>query len=203
MKLICLRVTILKLRSLYEYFQAYFEYPSTGNVRYGRAISDAMKITSEMMKLKSINPMIEYEKQKYSSQIAKNMLYKLLFKSKSEYKDPFNEIKYIETDICINKALLGNGRRELKIPLRCGIDIRKNTLILLVFSSKYKMEQEMGILKGLLLEFGTVYKELISVQKVAYWNLSKLEQEIMDFKNIIPVSKEKLIEAANKALNRK
>jgi hypothetical protein len=38
---------------------------------------------------------------------------------------------------------------------------------------------------------------------VAYWNLSKLDQESIDFKNVRPGSRENLINAANKALNRK
>jgi hypothetical protein len=156
-----------------------------------------------MMNIKSIQPVMEYEKYAYGSPISRQMLYKLLYTCKSKYKDPFNEIQYIDTDICINKVLLSNNRKELKIPLRCGFDVKRNTIIFLVFSSRYNMIQELEVLKGLLVEFGTLHQELVKAQKAVYWNLSKIDQESISFGGIKPASRDKLIHVANRILNTK
>lgn len=201
MILIHLKVTKLKLSSLYNYFQVYFDYPKSvgkASIAYAKAISDVMKVTNNMMVKKSIEPKTDYEKFKHHRIVAIKLLNNLHNYTISHYKNPFNEIRYISADICINKKLLKDGRIELKIPIKCGIDIKRNTIIFLAFSSKNNMKQEMEVFKGLLKEFDILNGTIPEIQTAAYWDLNKMTVEKLDYKSIEPVSRDKLIYAANK-----
>lgn len=188
----------MKLKSLYEYYREYFDYPKSNKKYYGRAVGEMSKIARNVMNTKSVAPLHSYLQGKYTNTITKEMIKKLFWLSVNSYDEPLKEIEYFYTLINIEKQYINSKHRGIQIPFECGIDYKKNELLMLIYSSSYNMELENSVLKGLINEFSLSNKIPIDISSVAYWNLSKGVIDKVDFKALKPVDKNSLIIAANK-----
>jgi hypothetical protein len=126
------------------------------------------------------------------------MLEKFAVLACTNYKNPFSDVSYFKTYVKIDRSDLTSNHRGIEIPIECGIDSKENKLIILVFSSRYNITEEVKALKGLFKEFKTDNLIPINISKVAYWNLSKGEEDVVDYENLIPAGKSLLIDAVNK-----
>jgi hypothetical protein len=190
----------MKLKSLYEYYRAYFDLPRSKNRYYGRAVGEMAKLTREVMKTKSTMPVYDYLQGKYINSITKDMIKKLLWLSINSYADPLKEIHYFYTLIDIDKSLINSRHRGIQIPFECGIDYSSNKIIILVYSSNYNIAMEISVLKGLINEFSLSNKIPMTISSVVYWNLSKGIIDQVDFDLLKPVDRVSLINAANKII---
>jgi hypothetical protein len=188
----------MKLKSLYEYYREFFDFPKSKNRYYGRAVGEMAKLTREVMKTKSTMPVHDYLQGRYSNAITKEMIKKLLWLSINCYAEPLKEISYFHTFIDIDKSLISSRHRGIQIPFECGIDYSNNKIIILVYASNYNIAMEVGVLKGLLNEFCLTNKIPISISRVVYWNLSKGHVDEVDYDILKPVDRISLINAANR-----
>jgi hypothetical protein len=190
----------MKLKSLYEYYREYFDFPKSSNRYYGRAVGEMSRLTREVMKTKSTETLHSYLQGKYCNSITKNMIKKLLWLSINCYADPLKEIDYFYTLIDIDKNLINSRHRGIQIPFECGIDYRNKKIIILVYGSNYNMAMEISVLKGLINEFNLSNKIPIVISSAAYWNLSKGIIDEVDFDILKPAERLSLISAANRII---
>ncbi|MCY6483896.1 hypothetical protein OW763_05985 [Clostridium aestuarii] len=190
--------------SLYKFLKAYNNDLKTSNNKYyGRAIGETYNVISKTFSKESIEPIDDYIRTVDTSgfrKISFDFLQTLKTIASSKYYDPLNQIQYLKTRINIGKELL-NGRKKLDVVLQCGIDISKNNLMILAFSSNYNLDLEASMLKGLLIEFPTEDKLFIDVKRIdrlTCWELSKGEENVIDFSIVQPTSRNLLIKTANR-----
>lgn len=188
----------MKLKSTYNFFKAYFNYPTTGNINYARAISETMEVIRATLAQKNLSPMQMYLHKPYSREIAKRMLLRLVPLSMLQYQDPFNELQYFNITADIDKSLITTSRRGIIVPIEGGYDNKKNKLIFLTFGSPSNMREEVRVIKGLIKEFVIAGAVPTNVKTVAYWDLSKGKETEIDYQTIQPVDKQSLIDAANR-----
>lgn len=188
----------MKLKSLYEYYREYFDYPRSTNRYYGRAVGEMAKIAREIMITKSISSIYKYLQGKYSNTITREMIKKLMWLSVNSYENPLKDIDYYYTLIDIDKSLIKSRHRGIQIPFECGIDYTKSNIIIPVYGSNYNISLESSVLKGLLKEFKLSNEFPLSISTIEYWNLSKGEIDKINFDILKPVERNNLILAANK-----
>jgi hypothetical protein len=188
----------MKLKSLYEYYREYFDFPKSKNRYYGRAVGEMVKLTREVMKKRSTMPVHDYLQGKYCNSITKEMIKKLLWLSINCYAEPFKEVVYFNTFIDIDKSLINSRHRGIQIPFECGIDYSNNRIIILVYASNYNIAMEVSVLKGLINEFYLTNKIPINISKVAYWNLGKGLVDEVDYDILKPVDRISLINTTNR-----
>lgn len=189
----------MNLKSLYEFQRAYFNYPTSGNVSYARAISDTMKVTRQVMLQKSISPIQKYLHFTYSRKVTKDMLLKLVTIAMRCYQDPFNEIQYFKILVSIDNSFINTHHRGINVPLEGGLDVKNNKLIILTFSKPDNMKNEIRVIKGLLREFPATVNLPINIKTIAYWDLSnKGKVSEIDYVSLQPVNRQSLIDAANR-----
>lgn len=188
----------MTLESLYRFFKVYFNYNTTGNVRFARAVADSMKVTGETMRLKNMSAIQNYLHGNYSNPIAKEMLHKLIYLSMKNYKDPFREIQYFETIINIDMSLLSTKRRGIKIPILGGYDYNNNKVIILTFGPANNMKKEIEVMKGLLKEFPSSGTYPQDIETIAYWDLTKGKAYEEEYASLQAVDRKSLLGAANR-----
>ncbi|GLC31680.1 hypothetical protein [Clostridium omnivorum] len=188
----------MKLKSTYSFFKAYFNYVTTGNINYARAISETMEVIRDTLEQKNLRPIQIYLHKPYSLKIAKEMLQRLVPLAMSQYQDPFNEIQYFNITADINKNLITTNHKGIDIPLEGGCDKKNNKLIFLTFSPPSNMREEVRVIKGLIKEFVVAGTSLTNIETVAYWDLSKGKIKEIEYQPLQPVDKQSLIDAANR-----
>ena len=188
----------MKLRSLYEFYRKYFNYPSTKNRLYGRAVSQTNMLVKECLQNKSIIPILQYHRGEYVNPITVKLINRLVELAEENYASFFNQIEYFETWVSIDKQYLNTRRRGIEIPIIGGIDRGSKTFIMLSYGSSLNLLEENRVLRGLLREFSVTKKWPVGIERVTYWNLSRGEIRELDTRIVFPVERDKLIEAANK-----
>lgn len=185
-------------KSLYIFLKAYFNYITTGNRIYARAISEAMVVIRDAMNKKTLTPIQVYLHKPFSLKITKGMLLRLVTVAMSQYQDPFNEIQYFRITAAIEKKLITTNHKEIIIPIEGGWDSKNNKLIILTFSQPSNMREEVRVIKGLIQEFVKEATYLSNIKTVVYWDLSKGKTAEIDYESLLPVDKQSLIDAANR-----
>lgn len=188
----------MKLKSLYEYYRAYFDYPRKNNRYYGRAVGEMSRISREVLKTRSTKPLYTYLQGRYCNSITKEMIKKLFWISINTYEEPLKEIFYFNTLVDINRNLITSRHRGIQIPIEFGIDYFNNEIIFLVYSSNYNISLEGSVLKGLFKEFNLLDRIPVEISTMTYWNISKGVVDKVDFDSLIPADRKSLINAANK-----
>ncbi|AQS05899.1 hypothetical protein [Clostridium beijerinckii] len=188
----------MTLKSLYTFFKAYFNYVTSGNRAYARAISEAMAVIRETLTKKTLNPIQIYLHKQFSFKLAKDMLQKAVSLAMSQYQDPFNEIQYFKITVTIDKSFITTNHKGINIPIEGGWDNKNNKLIIITFSQPSNMVDEVRVIKGLIKEFTIVGTLPANIKTVAYWDLSKGKITEIDYQVLQPVDKQSLINAANR-----
>jgi hypothetical protein len=188
----------MKLKSLYTFYKAYFNYATTGNINYAIAISDTMKVVRDILAQKSLNPMQMYLHKPYSREIAKGMLKRLVPLAMSLYRDPFKEIQYLNISACLDKSFIITNHKCIDIPLECGWDKKNSKLIFLTFGPPSNMREEVRVIKGLIKEFVMAGTVPTNIRTIAYWDLSKGKVTEIDYQPLLPIDKQSLVDAANR-----
>lgn len=187
----------MKLKSSYTFFKAYFNYTTTGNINYARAISEAMEVIKEVSQKKTLGPIQLYLHKRFALTLTKEMLKRLVSLAMSEYQDPFNEIQYFNVTAIIDKSLITTNHKGISVPIEGGWDNKNNKLIIFTFSQPTNMREEVRVIKGLIKEFVIAGTSQTNIKKVAYWDLSKGKVTEIDYEPLLPVDKKSLIDAAN------
>lgn len=188
----------MKLKSLYTFYKAYFNYATTGNISYARAISETMQVIREVSQKKTLGPIQLYLHKQFSLTLTKEMLQRLVTLSMSEYQDPFNEIQYLNITAIIDKSLITTKHKGISVPIEGGWDNKNNKLIIFTFSQPNNMKEEVRVIKGLIKEFVVGGTLLTNIKKVTYWDLSKGRVIELDYQPLLPVNRQSLINAANR-----
>jgi hypothetical protein len=188
----------MKLKSLYTFFKAYFNYNTSGKIIYGRAVSETMMVIKDASQNRTIRPIQMYLHKQYSLSIAKDMLQRLVSIAMSQYQDPFNEIQYIEIAATIDRSLITTNHRGIEIPIVGGWDSKNNKFIIITFSKPTNITEEVRIIKGLIKYFSIVGIFPANIKTIAYWDLSKGNTTEIDYQTIQPVTRQSLIDAANR-----
>lgn len=188
----------MTLKSLYIFFKAYFNYVTSGNRAYARAISEAMVVIRDTLGQKNLNPVQIYLHKPFSFKLAKDMLQRVVSIAMSQYQDPFNEIQYFKITVTIDKSFITTNHKGINIPIEGGWDNKNNKLIIITFSQPSNMREEVRVIKGLIKEFMIVGALPVNIKTVAYWDLSKGKITEIDYQPLQPVDKQSLIDAANK-----
>jgi hypothetical protein len=188
----------MKLKSSYTFFKAYFKYPTSGNINYARAISDAMEVIREVSHKKTLSPIQLYLHKRFARTLTKEMLKRLVTLAMSEYQDPFNEIQNFSITATIDKSLITTNHRGIIVPIEGGWDSKNNKLIIFTFSQPKNMREEVRVIKGLIKEFVIAGTSPINIKTVAYWDLSKGKVIEIDYQSLQPVDRQSLIDAANR-----
>lgn len=188
----------MKLKSTYSFLKFYFNYPSSGNRIYARAVSEAMKVIRETMSEKSLSHIQAYLHKQISLKITKKMLLRLIPLAMEQYEYPFKEVQYFNITAHIDKGLITSKHRGIDIPIEGGFDKKKNKLILFSFSQPKNMSEEVRVIKGLLHEFASGIQALGFIKTAAYWDLSKGEITEIDYEALESVDRQSLIDAANR-----
>lgn len=188
----------MKLKSLYTYFKAYFNYNTSGNPIYGRAVSEAMKVIRDATKNKTLSPIQTYLHKQYSLKITKDMLQRLVSLAMLHYQYPFNEIQHVELLAIIDRNLITTNHRGMEIPIEGGWDNKNNKFIFITFSKSSNMQEEVRVIKGLIKEFVDANSSPANIKTIVYWDLSKGNVTEVDYQTLQPVDRQSLIDAANK-----
>jgi len=188
----------MTLKSLYTFFKAYFNYFTSGNRAYARAISEAMAVIRDTLAKKTLNPIQIYLHKQFSFKLAKDMLQKAVSLAMSQYQDPFNEIQYFKITVTIDKSFITTNHKGINIPIEGGWDNKNNKLIIITFSQPSNMIEEVRVIKGLIKEFTIVGTLPVNIKTVAYWDLSKGKIAEIDYQALQPLDKQSLINAANR-----
>lgn len=188
----------MTLKSLYTFFKAYFNYVTSGNRAYARAISEAMAVIRDTLAQKTLNPIQIYLHKQFSFKLAKDMLQKAVSLAMSQYQDPFNEIQYLKITVTIDKSFITTNHKGINIPIEGGWDNKNNKLIIITFSQPSNMIEEVRVIKGLIKEFTIVGTLPANIKTVAYWDLSKGKVTEIDYQPLQPADKQSLINAANR-----
>ena len=187
----------MTLKSLYTFFKAYFNYVTSGNRAYARAISEAMAVIRDTLDQKNLKPVQIYLHKPFSFKLAKDMLQRVVSLAMSQYQDPFNEIQYFKITVSIDKSFITTNHKGINIPIEGGWDDKNNKLIIITFSQPSNMKDEVRVIKGLIKEFMIVGTLPVNIKTVAYWDLSKGKIAEIDYQPLQPVDKQSLIDAAN------
>lgn len=188
----------MKLKSLYQFYRAFFKYSSSKNRLYGRAVSDVNKLFREVLQGRSIIPILSYYRGEYTNPITLKLVNKLTEIAEKSYRNPMDELEYFETRAVIDKRYLTTKRRGIEIPISGALDRKNKKLVLLVYSSSFNLLEESKVLAGLIKHFSVTVKFPVRIYKIEYWNLSKGETKTVDTRIVIPTDKESLIDAANR-----
>lgn len=188
----------MTLKSIHTFFKAYFNYVTSGNRAYARAISEAMVVIRDTLGQKNLNPVQIYLHKPFSFKLAKDMLQRVVSIAMSQYQDPFNEIQYFKITVTIDKSFITTNYKGINIPIEGGWDNKNNKLIIITFSQPSNMREEVRVIKGLIKEFMIVGALPVNIKTVAYWDLSKGKITEIDYQPLQPVDKQSLIDAANK-----
>lgn len=188
----------MTLKSIYTFFKAYFNYVTSGNRAYARAISEAMAVIRDTLGQKNLNPIQIYLHKPFSFKLAKDMLQRVVSLAMSQYQDPFNEIRYFKIIVTIDKSFITTNHKGINIPIEGGWDNKNNKLIIITFSQPSNMREEVRVIKGLIKEFMIVGTLPVNIKTIAYWDLSKGNITEIDYQPLQPVDKQSLIDAANK-----
>jgi hypothetical protein len=188
----------MKLKSTYSFLKAYFNYTTSGNRIYGRAVSEAMKVIRETMNEKTLSTIQTYLHKQFSLKLTKEMLLRLVSLAMTQYEDPFKEIQYFKITAHIDRSLMTTKHRGIEIPIEGGWDKKNNKLIILTFSEPKNIREEVSVIKGLIKEFVAPGKASGNIKIVAYWDLSKGKATEIDYEVIQPVGRQSLIDAANR-----
>jgi len=188
----------MTLKSMYTFFKAYFNYITSGNRIYGRAISEAMAVIRDALGQKTLNPIQIYLHKQYSLTLTKEMLQRLVSLAMSQYQDPFNEIQYFKITATIGKSLITTNHKGINIPIEGGWDNKNSKLIIITFGPPNNMTEEIRAIKGLIKEFVIVGTPPADIKTVAYWDLSKGKITEIDYQPLQPVDKQSLIDAASR-----
>lgn len=188
----------MKLKSLYTFLKAYFNYATTGNINYARAISEAMGVIREVSHKKNLGPIQLYLHKPFALRLTKEMLQRLVCLAMSQYQDPFNEIQYINITAILDKSLITSNHKGISVPIEGGWDNKNKKLIIFTFSQTKNMREEVRVIKGLIKEFVIGGISQNNINKVAYWNLSKGKVTEIDYQPLLPLDRQSLIDAANR-----
>ncbi|WP_186429652.1 hypothetical protein [Clostridium sp. BSD9I1] len=201
---------------LYEFFKAYNNDLVKGkNIYYARGISEANGIIKESFMRGSREPVDEYIYNTSTQidirgsswrSIPLNFLQNFLQIYSTNYNSGFSDLNYLETRISIERSMLNTTRRVngLQVLIECLIDVNDNKLIILAFGKNYNLDLEASIIKGLLTEFNT--EDNITtheIEQFTYWELTKGHEETINFNQVNPISRNSLIEVANRLVNNK
>jgi hypothetical protein len=188
----------MKLKSTYSFLKAYFNYTTSGNPIYGRAVSEAMKVIRETVNEKTLSPIQTYLHKPFSLKLTKEMLLRLVSLAMAQYEDPFKEIQYFKITAHIDKSLITTKHRGIEIPIEGGWDKKNNKLIIFTFSQPKNMGEEVRVIKGLIKEFVAPGKAAGNIKTAAYWDLSKGKEALIDYESLQPADRQSLIDAANR-----
>lgn len=188
----------MTLKSLYTYLKAYFNYVTSGNRIYARAISETMGVIREALDENESIPIQKYLNNTFSLRLTKEMLKRFVSLSKSQYKAPFNEIEYFKVTAIIDKKFITTHHKGINIPIEGGWDNKNKKLIIFTFSQSSNMMEEVRVIKALIKEFVIQEDAPVNIKTVAYWDLSNESITEIDYEALQPVDKESLIEGANR-----
>jgi hypothetical protein len=188
----------MTLKSIYTFLKAYFNYITSGNIAYARAISETMVVIRDTLGQKTLSPIQIYLHKQYSFTLTKEMLQRSVSLAMSQYQDPFNEIQYFKILAIIDKSLIKTNHKGINIAIEGGWDNKNNKLIIITFGPPSNMTEEVRVIKGLIKEFVIACTPLADIKTVAYWDLSKGKITEIDYQPLQPVDKQSLIDAANK-----
>ena len=134
----------------------------------------------------------------YKNPITIKLLDNLIKIAEENYESVFRDFEYFETTVLIDKKNISTRRRGILVNVIAGIDRIKGEIVFLVYGSSLKIVEENNILVGLLRQFPITKKFPIKISKISYWNLSKGELTSIETKELKPVDKESLINAASR-----
>lgn len=184
--------------SLYQFYRAYFNYKKGSNKYYARAVAETNEIFKEVLEQKSIMPLINYQGKEFKNPITPKLVENLVKIAEEEYKGFAKELEFFESVILIDKKHLSTRRRGIFVNVNAGIDRQKERMIFLVYGSSFNIQEEASVLRALLKNFPLTKKSPVRIRKIAYWNLSKGEVTEIDTDKFTEITREQLIEAANR-----
>lgn len=188
----------LKGKNLYKLYQLYFGYESASSERqkqnYAISIFETVKVLEESYEKKNSKPIEDYLAKPKKRQLTANFLNNFLALFNEEFTVPFNQVKYIPSQIYVPKEYLINKRNDIIFDCPYIEDNKNNRIIILAFSSPKNMLGEVSVLKGLIHEFRIDRPFSKNVRNISYWDLSKGGNIEEDYATVKPASKEKLFE---------
>lgn len=188
----------MTLKSLYTYLKAYFNYVTSGNRIYARAIAETMGVIREALDENKFIPIQKYCNNTFALRLTKEMLKRFVSIAKSQYKSPSKELEYFKVIANIDKEFITTHHKGINVPIEGGWDNKNRKLIIFTFSQAINMVEEVRVIKGLLKEFVIQEAPSVNIKTVAYWDLSNESVTEIDYEALQPVDKESLIEGANR-----
>lgn len=188
----------MKLKSTYNFLKVYFNYTTSGNISYARAISETMNVIRQTLNDKNLIPIQTYLHKPFSLKLTKEMILRLVSLAMAQYEDPFKELQYFKITARINKSLITTKHRGIDIPIVGAFDKKNNKLILFTFSQPKNITEEFRVIKGLIYEFVAVSKSLSHIKTAEYWDLSKGKITEVEFEHLQAVDRQSLIYTANR-----
>ena len=193
----------MRISSLYKFYQGYFNYNSNRSKKqkllYAFAIRDTAVVLRQVYEYQNCNPLEEYFDRDKKSPLTIKFLDNIKLLAESKYTKPIDNYRFYDSNITVDGSYLSKSRKKIIIP--CPYLCDKNNreeVIILTFGSSVNIADEVGVLKGLLTEFGIDKPFPKGTRFITYWDLSSGEEETVDYIATKAASRISLIETLNK-----
>lgn len=166
---------VVRLRSLYKFYQAHFGYHQAATARqrlaFARAVSDCMDVLKEVYRTGGTSPISEYRENQYARGLTLRFLSNIEHLAVRRFTDPVGSLQYLDYEIEVAPQLLELGRKRKLIVANPLLWYPEQAeLIFLTFGPANNMQNELGVFRTLSEQLSTRHLS-VPVTWYTYWDL--------------------------------